>query len=463
MQVYIDIFPARPNVWLYCRRTRKLIFDPYAVFTTRATSTASSSICQCDPMILIHTLRAFSRNTIKRQRHPFNLPLAGWFHNGPSTLYRAGDGVGALQSNLLPKLNYILACQGITPETHTMGDSLHRYLAMKIHPLVDCSEWTNLVVVGQHSRVHDPEAVVSSKEKRDKLFNWMRPTAKHVGADLHIQCFPGADHVKHYAALLATYLRISRGNEAALKVFYEVVGNERTISTLESGTNILQMPRVDVVVIGLVHRLGDLTSSSPFIGSRDDEFAWVVKRFGKSGKMVAFLGCRFSFWGSIGGDLVRVVAKHTGAKQLIYFGKLGTTRPSVQPNRYLASGDSSWVPDAGVVQWKNILAPALNAATKIPLVLGKHETLPSVLFETNEWLAKANARGHDFVDPEVGQMALAAVETGLEFGYLHVISDNVAQKYDEDLSNERLKGVLHGRDQLYKMVNQLLGKHLDSM
>ena len=66
--------------------------------------------------------------------------------------------------------------------------------------------------------------------------------------------------------------------------------------------------------------------------------------------MVAFLGCRFSFWGSVAGDLVRVVAKHTGAKQVLYFGKLGTARPLVQPNRFFATGDSSWVPDAGVVQ-----------------------------------------------------------------------------------------------------------------
>jgi hypothetical protein len=64
-------------------------------------------------------------------------------------------------------------------------------------------------------------------------------------------------------------------------VFYELVGNEQTISTLGSETNILQMPRVDVVFTGLVHRLGDLTSGSPFVGSRDDEFAWVVKHFGK--------------------------------------------------------------------------------------------------------------------------------------------------------------------------------------
>ena len=408
-------------------------------------------------MLIRRLCGAFPLNAIKRQRHTFDLQqrLIARFHNGSSVLF---------QSNIPPQHYYIPARQGITPETHTMGDSLHRYLAMKIHPLVDCSEWRNLVVVGQHSRVHDPGTIVSSKEKRDKPFNWMRPTAKHVGDDLHVQCFPGADHIKHYAALLATYLHITKGNEMALKVFYKGVGNGETISALESGTNLLQMPKVDVVVTGLVHRLEDLTGGSPFVGSRDDEFAWVVKRFGKSGKTVAFLGCRFSFWGSIAGDLVRVVAKHTGAKQVIYFGKLGTTRPSAQPNRYLASGDSSWVPDVGVVQWNNILAPTLNAATnKIPLIIGKHETLPSVLFETKDWLDDAKARDHDFVDPEVGQMALAAVETGIEFGYLHIISDNVAQKFDEDLSNERLKGVLYGRDRLYKMVNQLLEAHLAAM
>ncbi|KAF8529945.1 hypothetical protein JB92DRAFT_3081215 [Gautieria morchelliformis] len=347
-----------------------------------------------------------------------------------------------------------------------MGDSLHRYLAMKIHPLVDGSKWTNLVVVGRHSRgVHDNGTVISSKEKTDKPFNWMRPTAKRIGEDLHIQCFPGADHVEHYAALLATYLRFTRGKEAAQKVFFEPVGNDQTISTLEKGTNLLLMPKADVVVTGLVHRLGDLTGSSSFGGDRDEEFAWVIKRFGKSGKTVAFLGCRFSFWGSIAGDLVRVVAKHTGAKQVLYFGKLGTTRPSLQPNRYLASGHSSWVPRTGLVQWKNILGPTINPVTEsgIPLILGRHETLPSVLFETHEWLTKAIDHGHDFVDPEVGQMALAAVETGLEFGYLHIISDNVARKYSEDLSNERLKEVLHGRDRLYKTVNQLLGTHLNNL
>jgi hypothetical protein len=67
-----------------------------------------------------------------------------------------------------------------------------------------------------------------------------------------------------------------------------------------------------------------------------------------------------------------------------------------------------------------------------------------------------------FVDPELGCMALAAQECGVGFGYLHLISDNVAAKYSQDLSNERESGVLVGRDILYAEVNRVLGEYLRS-
>ena len=88
------------------------------------------------------------------------------------------------------------------------------------------------------------------------------------------------------------------------------------------------------------------------------------------------------------------------------------------------------------------------------------------MFKTNEWLEKANACSHNFVDQEVEQMALAAVKTRIAFRYLHIILDNVAPKFEIKIkikikiSNEQLKGILYGRDQL---INQLLGTHLDSM
>ena len=53
---------------------------------------------------------------------------------------------------------------------------------------------------------------ISSLEKKDKPFNWKRPTAAMVGSKmLQLHWFPGVDFVQHYAAITATYLSLKRG------------------------------------------------------------------------------------------------------------------------------------------------------------------------------------------------------------------------------------------------------------
>jgi len=47
-----------------------------------------------------------------------------------------------------------------------------------------------------------------------------------------------------------------------------------------------------------------------------------------------------------------------------------------------------------------------------------------------------------FVDPEVGMMDQASVRTGIQFGYLHIIVDNTAEKCEEDLSHKSMHAVL---------------------
>jgi hypothetical protein len=59
-------------------------------------------------------------------------------------------------------------------------------------------------------------------------------------------------------------------------------------------------------------------------------------------------------------------------------------------------------------------------------------------------------------------MAQASLDAGIGFGYLHIISDNVAEKYTEDLSNERINGVLLGREALYQHVQDVLMRHLNA-
>lgn len=83
-----------------------------------------------------------------------------------------------------------------------------------------------------------------------------------------------------------------------------------------------------------------------------------------------------------------------------------------------------------------------------------------MLDETKDWLL-ATEKQYDFVDPEIGHMAKASLEGGTEFGYLHIISDNLARKYLHHLSNKRLTDVLIGRKGLVSKIQDVLGRLLD--
>jgi len=54
------------------------------------------------------------------------------------------------------------------------------------------------------------------------------------------------------------------------------------------------------------------------------------------------------------------------------------------------------------------------------------------------------------------------VRSGVGFGYLHIITDNLGEKYEEDLSNEREEGVLRGRKRLRRVVEEVVGVYVNS-
>ncbi|KAE9963290.1 hypothetical protein EG328_011516 [Venturia inaequalis] len=178
----------------------------------------------------------------------------------------------------------------------------------------------------------------------------------------------------------------------------------------------------------------------------------VVRKF--NDRLVAFVGCRPSFWGDIAGEIVHYLAASKRISEVLYFGKLGSVKKGIRPNNYLATGSSSYV-SGQLVMWQNALEPSVNLVAPEHTIFGTHITLGSVLHETRDWLGELPA-SVDFVDPEIGMMAQAAVRSGIGVSYLHIISDNVAEKYHEDLSNERKKSVLVGRSSLYEVVQDVL-------
>lgn len=339
-------------------------------------------------------------------------------------------------------------------ETHTMGQSLFEYLRMKVHPQIQNNNWPRIIVKGEHQR--DPSVVsISSIEKKDKPFNWQRPTASVIGSQtLQLHCFPGIDYVQHYAAITATYLSLKNGQQDVVQ--YTLPSQHDCLEPLLS-SNLAEMGAVDIIVVGYVHGLERWTRG-PWGGSSSRKiFSW-KKTTSRKGYRVAFLGCRICFWGDIGGNLVRALQRLNGAKCVLYVGKLGSLRAEHVPNHWLATGSESIVRDE-LVKWENPLEPHLEHSPSV--ARGAHYSLGSVLDETKDWLLAAEKQ-FDFVDPEIGHMAKASLEGGTQFGYLHIVSDNLARKYNHDLSNERLTDVLQSRKRLMSEIENILGRFFDS-
>ncbi|PVI00798.1 hypothetical protein DM02DRAFT_526311 [Periconia macrospinosa] len=339
-----------------------------------------------------------------------------------------------------------------------MGNSLERYLKIKVHQAILEKPYNEIVVIGSYNR-YSEESIAFEGEKRDKPFNWERPTARIEGETLYIECFPGYDHVEHYAEIIACYLKIRQKKGDHLtpssRVFFIPSSCSDVKKALEQ-TNLPLFPGkgIDTVVLGQVWHLPRLTGDRP---NWDGEgpWQWIIKSFGEH--KVAFLGFRPAFWGCISGEVVHYLATHFGVKSVIYLGKLGALTKGVEPNRWLATGGRSLV-HGRMIEWNNVLDPSISHKAARQVVVADHATLGSVLHETRDWHEKL-VGSIGFVDPEIGMMAQAAVRSGIQYGYLHIITDNLGQKYDEDLSNERIKSVLAGRKRLQEIVQDVIEDH----
>ena len=137
--------------------------------------------------------------------------------------------------------------------------------------------------------------------------------------------------------------------------------------------------------------------------------------------------------------------------RFIYSGKLGTLNPYLVPNLTIATGNSSILPNGKFIRWNNVFENIVDDQ----VYKGVHITVPSVLQETKKWL-KIHKNNVDFVDPEIGHMALAAYNNQVEFSYFHIISDNLSTKFESDLSNERKADVIESRKKLYRKIGTVI-------
>ncbi|QFY07945.1 hypothetical protein GBF35_15785 [Nonomuraea phyllanthi] len=321
--------------------------------------------------------------------------------------------------------------------------SLLRYLKIKVHHLIQDYEWARISVVADYDR----HCLISAHEKNDKLFNWQRPTAHVQDSRLIIKCFPGVDYVHHYALIIATYLNMVGRYRG--QVDYTLPSEH----TCRAAVNRLDIDASadDLIVVGWgLERFANATAWSHGSGH-----AW--QRTNVDGRRVLYLGYLHSIWGDVAGRVVARLAA-LGARRVVYVGKVGSLDPRIAPNTCLATGHTSVLSD-GRASWRDFFGDL--AASQPDIRSGTHVTSPSILFEDTNWLARQH--GHHFVDPEIGHMGRAAHTSGIEFGFLHIISNNLARPYPADLSNERLPTVIEQRTVLLDRIHEIIRLRLRSI
>lgn len=324
-----------------------------------------------------------------------------------------------------------------TYEKHSMGESLKRYIEIKLVEDLFSDDVEEIKIVGEYDRLEG----VSRKEKNDKLFNYKRPTIQIKDNIATIKCYPGVDYVYHYSSLVDTYQRIIGVNK---KISVEFPTEKQIYEELKK-SNITTIPSVKTVILGYVVGFDYLSNDKEWKGKGD--FLWKSIEDGK-----ILLGCKHSYWGDIAGYIVSILAE-MGVQNVIYIGKLGTLNKNNIPNESIATGSKSVFIDGSSVEWNNFFSNEKSSFIKE----GVHFTLPSIIQETKEWVNN-NCDTIDFVDPEIGHMAKAALDNNINFSYIHIISDNLVKKYDEDLSNERKEKILEKRKKLIKIIGKCIKK-----
>ncbi len=322
-----------------------------------------------------------------------------------------------------------------TASEHSMRDSLYEYLEMKIHSSFDFNKIKKVTVLGSFDR----SCEISKFEKTGKLFNYMRPTIHINNTSAEIRCFPGIDYVFHYSNIISTYSNILNHpiHINCILPNEELCWNEICNSSLNS------LPQVDTIIMGYVEGLDFISNDSKWSGSG----TFLYKKITISSGDALLLGCKHTYWGEIAGRIVTFLAM-LGVKKIIYAGKLGTLNPLYLPNNTIATGDCSLLPNGKLIKWNNLFSSKSNDIIKY----GTHITIPSVLQETKNWVRNTKPL-FSFVDPEIGHMAYAALNSNIQFSYLHIVSDNLSKKYSFDLSNERKEDVIISRKKLLEIIS----------
>ncbi|KAI1118596.1 hypothetical protein F5Y14DRAFT_399003 [Nemania sp. NC0429] len=340
----------------------------------------------------------------------------------------------------MPSLTFDVAA----PVTHTMGLSLRAYIAQHIHSDLQNQTIARIVVTGSSQRYTQfGNAAIDS----------LRPTVSWTDpATIRLTCLPSRNLMRHYAGIVATYLRLC-GRDPGI-VHLSLPDPDET-GRLIRESNLRAIGHVDLAIIGSVNNLTGLAGLTDdwqgADGSEDSMFRWQTM-VSSRGQTAALIGCLEQLWGETGEHLLRALFTYLNVKCVIYTAKCGSVSKEYTANEWIATGSQA-ILEGEVIQWPNPLDGVLDVSRRV--ARGSIVTVPTPLCETQEWLSEWSPKV-SWVDCEVGFMAKAAVDLGVEFGYLHVVSDNLCQNAGDNLSNEDSDVVSGKRKVLYDEICKIL-------
>ena len=319
--------------------------------------------------------------------------------------------------------------------SHSMGESLFKYVEIKMHHLITERKWKKILVVGDYDRKN---TIISRFEKRGKIENWQRPTAVARGNELTIFCFPGLYYVQHYASLISTYLALT--NDDPNIVSYKIPSDQDMWNPIIN-SSLDSIPTSDWLIIG--SGLSDIAPEG--VWQEIENFTFSKQSSGL--KSVTYLLCHYCFWGDILSRITRYLVS-LGHKRVLFTAKVAGIRSDLQPNYHLATGNTSVV-DNRVWQWNNIFKNVNHPQ----LTFGTHLNSANTIQENRA--LQQFLQPYDYLDSEIG-FFIQGSEEAEERSYLHFISNNISTQNKENLSNERDPVIIKKRNDLAPIIRTLI-------
>ena len=309
---------------------------------------------------------------------------------------------------------------------HTMCFSLDQYVQQKLPTkLIEkavINDW-NIEIHGifpllfsQYSNVLGFDAIEHFEfkhNKKIKKYNYIRPSffigyRKNQKNTLVISVTPGEDYIYHYSSMIRHHLLTLTSKGEDLMTIHRYPELENNLSDWTNLDNEFVMPN-DIVILGSVETIENAFKEKidlELISSNENKYYGTKRYKLPNGKIVSFLGVKYSYWGSMSANIVSKLCK-LGVSEIIYSAKLGSlTKPEdlyhkiYSPTKYLRMKSHKVtelitnLPNRFVKKF-----PELNS--------NWHVSIPTVLEEDFEQRRIAKEIGVESIDNEISCMAIA--------------------------------------------------------